>query len=256
MPGHVGQRLLHDPVQTGLDVRSEPAVERALEMDPDPGARRDAFGEELERRHQAEIVENRRPQVVGELPQLLLGAVEDRFDLGEALPHGRTGGVGGCRDRQAGRVEQLPGLVVDRKGDPLDLTLHLFVERPQGRDCLAGSAMGQLVLREDLGEELRRPAKPFLEWKRAGEADEDPAQALVVDDRGLENTDALRDRPASDVAGLAPRGFRAVDEMLLESIGVDQTQLLQQEPPGRKSPPPGDRFTHCNFAAEGVGPAW
>src|SRR5712691_3732441 len=91
---HVRQRLLNDTVERGLGRRREP-----------------------------EVVEDRRAQLVGEVPQLLLDLVEEPTHLVQAL---RRAGREVARDVGEHDVhgrQELAGLVVERVGDPLDLLL-------------------------------------------------------------------------------------------------------------------------------------
>src|SRR2546427_8155980 len=74
--GDVGQRLLDDPVQGRLGRRGHALARHSLDRDLQPRSPRDAIGEKLDRRVKAEIVEDRRAQLVGEVSELL-------FDLGQ-----------------------------------------------------------------------------------------------------------------------------------------------------------------------------
>src|SRR6266852_2162944 len=253
MPGHVGERLLDDPVQRGLDVRCKPLFHETLEMDGNTRALGDPLGEELQRRHQPQIIQHRRPQVTGDSPQLLIGPIEDGADLRHALLHrGARSLSRGRRHRQPRCVEELPGLVMDSESNPLHLAFHLFVQLAESQSRFAGSAMGQLIGRKCVGKKVARPAKPILEGNRSGEADQDSAERLVVHCRQLEHADALRDGPSSDLAGPARRCLACADQISFECIGIDQTQLTERELPGRNDAATRKQFVHGRSAAESV----
>ena len=77
VPRHVRERFLHDAVERGLGRRREPRPGRPRDRDPEPGALRDAVRQELERRLEPEVVEDGGPQLVREVPELLLDLVEE-----------------------------------------------------------------------------------------------------------------------------------------------------------------------------------
>ena len=94
MLGHVGQRFLDDAVERRLGGRRQPLARRSLDGDLEPRAFRGAVGQELERRAQAEVVQDRRPELVREVAQLLLDLVQEPAHVLQP-PRGRGRQVAG-----------------------------------------------------------------------------------------------------------------------------------------------------------------
>ena len=108
MLDRVRERLLGDPEERELDVRRRPRPVGPLEADLAAGETLDAQDEPVERRPDAEVVEDRQAQVAADRPQ--------------PIRH-RPGDVGALR--VAGRIEPtdeerqlLEGVVVDVGRDP------------------------------------------------------------------------------------------------------------------------------------------
>ena len=69
MLDRVGQGLLGDPEERELDVRRRPRAVGALEADLAAGEALDPEDEPVERRPDAQVVEDRQPQVAADRPQ-------------------------------------------------------------------------------------------------------------------------------------------------------------------------------------------
>jgi len=168
--GDVGQRLLHDPVDRGLDQRREPGrllprVEPKIdvELGIDPRERRPALRERLQRRPDAELVQRRRAHVRDEAAHRLDACVDVLDRLGDG---GRQILGLHARERsetQLHRGELLQAVVVQlaRPAPPLELGgldaafEGLRLHRLGGRD--RGRRAGRERLHEPLvlGAELR-----------------------------------------------------------------------------------------------------
>jgi hypothetical protein len=85
VPRDIRQGFLDDPVDGCFDERVHPPVRLPFDADRDARARRKPLGQELERRPQAEVVQDRRAELVGETPQPVLDLVHVRRDLPQPL---------------------------------------------------------------------------------------------------------------------------------------------------------------------------
>ena len=177
----VRQRLLHDPVERGLDVARQPVADARLELDPHPGLLGEGLAQALERGDEAEVVERLRPQldrepadVVQRLDDLLAHGGERR---GPLLVGPRL--LDGLQPEQH-RRQLLPGLVVQLAREPAPLEL-LRLDDPAQR--VAGDARREVD--GDGGARRERLGEPQVGLGEAGVA----AFAVVRDD------DA--DRPAA-----------------------------------------------------------
>ena len=125
--GDVRQRLLHEPVDSGLEIRREPGflgAEVDVDLDVEALGRRDAIGEALDRRLQSELVErggaqlgDQRAQLLDLDPDLFEGHTHRPLELDRiAAPQRRVE-----QDLEAG--EPLERLVVELTGPATTLLL-------------------------------------------------------------------------------------------------------------------------------------
>ena len=139
-----------------LDRGREPVVPRALDLDPEPGPRGDGLGENVERRHQPEIVEDRGAEVVRQAAQLLLDLVEQplhRLQPGS----GRRREVGrDVVERHMHGGEELSRLVVQLVRDAAGLLLEELVQPSQRGIGLAHGPMRHLEGAEALEHKAPR----------------------------------------------------------------------------------------------------
>ena len=153
---HVVECLLDDAVQDSLDRGGEPVLPLSFHLDPEPGPRGDGLGENVERRHQPEIVEDRGAQVVREAAQFLLDPVEQRFH--RLQPDGRRGReiARDVVERQVHGGEELTRLVVQLVGDAAGLLLEELIQSPERSIGLAHGPMRHLEGAEALEHEAPR----------------------------------------------------------------------------------------------------
>ena len=84
MLDRVGQRLLRDAEEGELDVRRRPGAVRAFEADLASGQALDPDDEPVERGPDAQVVEDRQPQVAADRPQSIRDGAGDVGALGVA----------------------------------------------------------------------------------------------------------------------------------------------------------------------------
>src|SRR5438132_1499899 len=128
----VGQRLLHAPVEGRLHGRRQPPFCRALHRDDEPASLRHPVRQELQGRQEPEVVEDGRPELVGQPAEFLLHLIEEFPDGVEARASPRRQPVRELLQRQMHSAEQLARVVVERVGDPLRFLLQPLVQAPQG----------------------------------------------------------------------------------------------------------------------------
>ena len=109
----------------------ESPVDAGLDLDRDACPATDAFRQELECLHQAEVVEYPGPQFVRQAAQLFLDVVEVPPHVLQPLSRGRRQRAGHLRERNVRSGQELAGLVVQDAGNALGLVLELVVEAPQ-----------------------------------------------------------------------------------------------------------------------------
>ena len=120
MPGDVRQALLRNPVEAQLDVGGEPVVHPVLEqVGPNAGPLREALKLQVERGGQADVIQQRRVQQVGEVPDALERPVGNRPHAVERfiradLPVQRPLGD---RQLELDRRQGLPDLIVQLARD-------------------------------------------------------------------------------------------------------------------------------------------
>jgi hypothetical protein len=129
----IRQRFLSDPVQRGLHGGREPAVHGPCDPYVQGRSARDPVGEEPNRGHESEVLEDPRPQLVVQAPKLLRKLVEDAAHLLNTLA-----GAGRDVARHIGQSQlrggdELSGFVVELMGDAPRLRLECIVLPPQGR---------------------------------------------------------------------------------------------------------------------------
>jgi hypothetical protein len=138
VPGHVRQRFLHGPVDEGLDGGRQAAAGRSLNRDTKSGSPGNALCKEFHTGHEAEIIQEHRPELVREAAELLL-------DLGEHVPDDLHAFA--CAVRQLGPKilqghvdagKQLARLVVQRMSNPSGLSLQDLMQGPGSRRRVAG----------------------------------------------------------------------------------------------------------------------
>ena len=181
----VGERLLHDPVDGGLELGVEPAADLHLYVDLEPLDGREPPAEALDRRGQPDLVQRRRAQLGDQRPQALdLGP--DVFDrLAHRLLERHPVAPAQCRGEQhLQRPERLQRLVVQlaRPAAALLLGRGDRVAQAVLGDRAGGSHGGRGARRE--GEE--QPLLLVAECGVAGEAVEGREQAerhVAVDER-------------------------------------------------------------------------
>src|SRR6267142_1047722 len=151
VPDGVVHGLLRDAIEDRLHARGEPAPGHAFHRDRHPRPARHSVGERPQRRLEAEVVENRRSHLVGNLAEPL-------FHGGESLVHDSKLLLL-LRGRGSKRVihgpvhadEEVARLIVDRVRDTLHLLLARLGASPDRRVRLPRPAMGHFERREDLG---------------------------------------------------------------------------------------------------------
>src|SRR5256885_5191355 len=114
-----------------------------------------ARGQKLDRREPSEVIEHHRPQLVGQVPQLLLGLIEELLALLD-LRLGRGHLARHLRELQVHRHQQLARIVVQRVRDAPDLLLERLVDVPPGDERIAVAAMSHFERRQRFGEKSRR----------------------------------------------------------------------------------------------------
>src|SRR6267143_1560798 len=153
VPDGVVHGLLRGAIKDRLHPRWEPAPRQSFHRDRYPRPARRSVGERPQRRLEAEVVENRRSQLVGKLAEPL-------FHGGESLVHDSKlppllGGRGSKRvvHGPVHADEEVPRLIVDRVRDALHLLLARLGASPHRRVRLPRPAMGHFERREDLGRD-------------------------------------------------------------------------------------------------------
>src|SRR5205823_12314134 len=101
--------------------------------------------EELDRGEPAEVVEHHRPQLMGQVPQLLLGLIEDLLALLD-LGCGRGYLARQRCELQVHGHQQLPRIVVQGVSDAANLLLEHLVDVPPGDQRVAIAPMGHLEI--------------------------------------------------------------------------------------------------------------
>ena len=89
MPGDVGQRLLHDAKQVRLGLIGEPSVKAGFVVHLDAGALAKPLSQPADARVQAEVVENRGPQQVRKLADILDRLIDQPAAIFQARRIGR-----------------------------------------------------------------------------------------------------------------------------------------------------------------------
>src|SRR5689334_19853022 len=220
----VVQRLLHDPVQRGLDARGQALLRLRGHRDRQPGALGDLLRQEFERGDQPQVVEHGRPQLVRQVAQLPVDSAQQLLDLVEALARGGRQVAGDVGQQDVHRGQQLAGLVVQGMGDALDLALEDVVEVPQRAGAFLRAAMAHLERRQALGEECLGGREPAL-WVRSLPCD--AAQRMVMDRRQLERAAAVDQRAARQVVAAAQHRLAAVLQVGLQQVLVTLGQLAR-----------------------------
>src|SRR6185295_15415818 len=103
--------------------RGEPAVRRSLDGDRHARPLRYPLRQEIERREQAQVVQENRPDLVGQLPELLVHLTQETLDEGQPLAALGRKVTGQLLEGEVGRGEKPPGLLVQRVRDSLGLLL-------------------------------------------------------------------------------------------------------------------------------------
>ena len=176
--------------------------------------RGESLPEEVERGHEAEIVEDGGAQLVGQPPELVLDAVEEALHLLQAL-----GDVGRHVSRNVvdGEVhgrEQLPRLVVELVRDAPGLLLQVVVQASERRVRLADRAMRHLERREALERELARLAHQLDAVVRPPEARDE--ERLVQHRRHVQHAEARGQRAPPELVRGEQRRLAALREMALQ----------------------------------------
>jgi hypothetical protein len=144
---------LHDAVERRLHEGRQPVLDRRLDGHPDTRAVRDAPCEEIQGRREAEVVEDRRPEVVRQRPQVGLGASEELRDLVQAPRVGACQVVTQPGERQVDGGEELSRLVVELTSDPPRFLFPRLQdperERAQPVTVFARAALGDVLHRGD-----------------------------------------------------------------------------------------------------------
>src|SRR5207248_5488663 len=107
----VGERFLDHAVQRRLHRRRQALRDAGAHVDRNARATRYRCREELDRGEPGEVVEHHRPQLMGQVPQLLLGLIEDLLALLD-LGCGRGYLARQRRELQVHGHQQLPRIVV------------------------------------------------------------------------------------------------------------------------------------------------
>ena len=174
--GDVGERLLHEPIDGGLELGVEPAADLHLYVDLEPLDGREALPEALDRRRQPDLVQRRRSQLGDQRPQALdLGAdVVDR--LACRLPQGlRVAPAQRRGEQHLKRPERLQRLVVQLARPAAALLLGRRDRVPQA--VLGDRAGGRHGRRGARREGEKEPLFLVAERRVTGEAVEGGEQA-------------------------------------------------------------------------------
>ena len=222
----VRQRLLHDPIESRLDVARQPAVELRLEVDAHSRLLGEGVAQPLQRGDEAEVVERLRAQLDRQAAHVV-----QRLD--DLLAHGGDGFGAlllgrGLLDRlqpEQHRGQLLPGLVVQLARQPAPLELLRLDDAAQrvagdtrglvdGDGGARGEGLGEaqvvigearvgalLVVGDDDAD--RSPAGDQRDVEPAARAE--PAGRVLVD-LGIveERVDPLRPAPLEHAAALRP----------------------------------------------------
>ena len=131
VPHDVVQRFLHAAVERRLHGRRQPPLRRALHLDHQPTAFRHPVRQELQGGQESEVIEDGRPELVGQTPQLAFHLFQEILDGLQARARPRGELPRDLLQREMHRAEELACLVVERVGDPLRLLLQPLVQAPQ-----------------------------------------------------------------------------------------------------------------------------
>src|SRR5437016_5395096 len=204
----VGQGFLDDAVEGDLGGAGEPSRKGHLDVDGQMGAFGNSFGQEADRRYPAEIIQDRWPKFMGIPPQLLFHLVEQFFDLPHLLFLPFRQFPRDVGERQMHRHQELPGFVVHRIGNALDLFLQRFIELPQRRDGVLHSAVRHFKRREHLRQEIPGGGQHFL--PRSLGLGEHPVERPMMQGGNFHQALFLRDGPPPQFVGAPQRRLAAI----------------------------------------------
>lgn len=153
----IGQRFLDHAVERNRRVGRELRRHCHVDHDAQPEILTHAVGERLHGRQQAEMVEDRRPQLVDDPPQLQIDERDHVLDRQQACV-GRRQLLTQPVDGQIDRRQQLPDLVVERVSDPPRLLFERVLQRRRGRGATKDHAIARPHARR-LGARRHRPRR-------------------------------------------------------------------------------------------------
>src|SRR5882672_10687528 len=215
----VVERFPRHPVEHGLDGLRQALRGRLFDRDPQARALRNPFGEVLERRNQAEVLEYGGPQFVRQAAQLFLDLIEQPGRLRN--PDGRFR----MRLREIGQLDvdrdqQLAGFVVQRVGNALGFLLQHFVEPAQREAGVTKAAIRHLEGRQAFGEKLRRAGDDRLAIAGGFCAGKERRDTLVVNAGEIDERRAFDQSAAPDLVGPFERALANARDIGLEESPV------------------------------------
>ena len=173
-----------------------------------------ALGENVERRHQPEIVEDHGAQVVREAAQFLLDPVEQRLHRLQPGGGRRREVARDVVERQVHGGEELTRLVVQLVGDAAGLLLEELVQPSERSIGLAHGPVRHLEGAEALEHEA--PRGLHCSHGLAGAALAGGHERSLQQGRDVEHAQALVQDSAPELVGLEQRGLATLGEMGLE----------------------------------------
>src|SRR5918999_4124742 len=125
-------------------------------------------------------------------------------------------------ERQVHRSEQLPGLIVQRVGNPLCFLFQRVVETLPGVGTRARAAMAHFERRQTLGEELARRRDHRVRSARAQQR----AQGIVMSGGELEHTEAVFKGSLPEAVGPAAALLSRIVEITAQAGRIPDAEAL------------------------------
>src|SRR6266850_791294 len=228
VPDGVVHGLLRDAIEDRLHARGEPAPGHAFHRDRHPRPARHSVGERSQRRLEAEVVENRRSQLVGNLAEPIFHGGESLVHDSKLPPLFRGRGSKRVVHGPVHADEEVARLIVDRVRDALHFLLARLGASPHRLVRLPHPAMGHFERRQDLGRDGAQGRHDASACVAVFGLEEKVLRGLDQRRGDVEDAAARFEGFAAQLVGLVPRMLRSTRYVLPEEADESRVNRIRR----------------------------